>query len=245
MPPQPEDRASEGAGIPSARAGGAGRRPVRVEYAALNARLTLLGTVAGFVASVPGVILLKAAGAPAVLIFTTFVFAGAAVAGLRLPVPRAARRRRPGPRGARAGATRTPAPPGGGTWGSERDRELASLQPIAHPEVLFGLTTMSLIRGLAGFLVFLLAFGLRREHAALWWYGLALGLSGVGGAGGPGRRGPGPPRAHRAADPAGLDLADRRGRPWGGASGGPCSPRSSWPCSSGWPGPWPSRRSTP
>ena len=39
---------------------------------------------------------------------------------------------------------------------------------------------MSLIRGLAGFLVFLLAFGLRREHAALWWYGLALGMSGVG-----------------------------------------------------------------
>jgi len=28
--------------------------------------------------------------------------------------------------------------------------------------------------------VFLVAFGLRREHAALWWYGLVLGASGVG-----------------------------------------------------------------
>ena len=39
-------------------------RPVRPEFAALNARLTLLGTIAGFIASVPGVILLKTVGAP-------------------------------------------------------------------------------------------------------------------------------------------------------------------------------------
>lgn len=186
MPPQPEDRASEGAGVPPAQSGGAGRHPVKVEYAALNARLTLLGTVAGFVASVPGVILLKVFGAEAVLIFTTFVFAGAAVAGARLPVRRA---RRSAPGGA-PGAGRDLAPPPGAPassgpppsegWEDERDPDLASLQPVAHPEVLFGLTTMSLIRGLAGFLVFLLAFGLRRQHAALWWYGLALGMSGVG-----------------------------------------------------------------
>jgi len=187
MPPQPEDRASEGAGVPPAQTGGAGRGPVRVEYATLNARLTLLGTVAGFVASVPGVILLKVSGAPAVLIFNTFVFAGAAIAGARLPVRRS--RRAPvasdqRPSRGEAGPTATPvrsdAPGATGEWGDDRERELATLQPIAHPEVLLGLTTMSLIRGLAGFLVFLLAFGLRREHAALWWYGLALGLSGVG-----------------------------------------------------------------
>ncbi len=188
LPPQPEDRASEGAGVPSQHTGGAGHQPVRVEYAALNARLTLLGTVAGFVASVPGVILLKVFGAPAVLIFNTFVFAGAAIAGARLPVPRSRTKvtgsDRRADRGVAGPSVSTPvraADPGGaGEWGDERERELASLQPIAHPEVLFGLTTMSLIRGLAGFLVFLLAFGLRREHAALWWYGLALGMSGVG-----------------------------------------------------------------
>jgi MFS family permease len=43
-----------------------------------------------------------------------------------------------------------------------------------------GLTANSLLRGIAGFLIFMLAFGLRRSHAALWWYGLALGASGIG-----------------------------------------------------------------
>jgi len=62
-----------------------------------------------------------------------------------------------------------PAGDGSGTV----DRDLARLQPIAHPEVLFGLSANALLRGVAGFFIFLLAFGLRREHAALWWYGLA------------------------------------------------------------------------
>ncbi|HXN62458.1 MAG TPA: hypothetical protein VN886_18575, partial [Acidimicrobiales bacterium] len=55
-------------------------------YATLNARLTLLGTVSGFVVSVPGVILYKLGGSPAVLIFATLVFVAATVAGARLPV---------------------------------------------------------------------------------------------------------------------------------------------------------------
>ena len=55
-------------------------------YATLNARLTLLGTLAGFVASVPAVILYKVAGSPGVLVFATIVFVGATVAGARLPV---------------------------------------------------------------------------------------------------------------------------------------------------------------
>ncbi len=51
---------------------------------------------------------------------------------------------------------------------------------MAHPEVFYGLTTMAIIRGLSAFLVFMLAFGLRRENAGLEWYGLALGASGIG-----------------------------------------------------------------
>jgi hypothetical protein len=175
---------------PPARASGEvatgppGQGPPPAGFAALNARLTLLGTVAGFVASVPGIILLKLAGAPGVLVFDTFVFAAAAAAAARLPIPGRARRRS-------GAAERSEAPdvgPGGPAvasrsdtaWDAGVDRDLAGLQPVADPEVLFGLSAMSLIRGLAGFLVFLLAFGLRREHAALWWYGLALGGSGVG-----------------------------------------------------------------
>jgi hypothetical protein len=184
----------------------------KVEYASINARLTFLGTVAGFVVSVPGIALLKLAGAPAVLVVTAFVFAGAAVAGLRLPIVRGIRKLGPigrteaPPQDGRRSAAPAPSvrPAARGTqpgpiaearlqapaqareqarsapWVERRDRDYKSLQPIAQPEVLLGLTTMSLIRGLAGFLVFLLAFGLRREHAALWWYGLALGASGVG-----------------------------------------------------------------
>jgi len=178
-------------------------RPPKVEFAALNARLTLLGTLAGFAASVPGVLLLKLAGAPGVLVFGTFVFAAAALAGLRLPIPRVRRRSpgragpdRSGPGGAGTG-TAIPGATGTATagatgrerggdarWGPGAEADVMRLQPIAHPEVLFGLTTMSIIRGLAGFLVFMLAFGLRRESAALWWYGLALGASGAGSLGG-------------------------------------------------------------
>jgi hypothetical protein len=149
-----------------------------------NAQLTLLGTLAGFIASVPGIILLKIFGAPGVLIFTSVVFAAGAVAAFRLKLPK----------GRSDGAMDDDDQFGGATdyvdeygevhsgaegWAAE-DPDLVALQPVTHPEVLLGLTANSLLRGIAGFLVFLLAFGLRRSHAALWWYGLALGASGVG-----------------------------------------------------------------
>ena len=52
---------------------------------------------------------------------------------------------------------------------------------MAHPEVLLGLTAMCIVRGVAGFMIFLLAFGLRRMHAVgLYWYGLVLAGSGAG-----------------------------------------------------------------
>lgn len=154
-----------------------GRRRTPVGYAAMNARLTLLGTLAGFAVSVPGILLLRLSGSPAVLIMDAFVFVGAALAGLRLPM----RRLRLGRQAtARSTGSLGASPAVSAVAGTAGDPDLVSLQPMAHPEVIFGLTTMSLIRGLAGFLVFLLAFGLRREHAALSWYGLALGASGIG-----------------------------------------------------------------
>jgi MFS family permease len=62
----------------------------------------------------------------------------------------------------------------------DRTSDLARLQPIAHPEVLLGLSAMSIIRGLQGFQIFLLAFGLRRLKVGLYIYGLALSASGAG-----------------------------------------------------------------
>ena len=184
----PTGRPGDGPAVP----GQLGAAEPPLEFAVLNARLTLLGTLAGFVAAIPGIILLKAIGAPAVLIFDVFVFAAAAVAAFRLPVPRLHRRSstdRPVPSGDPAlgpairgrpaiGSRRAGA--GRADWAEHDDPDVARLQPLAHPEVLFGLTTVSLMRGLSGFMVFLLAFGLRREHAALWWYGLALAAAGLG-----------------------------------------------------------------
>lgn len=184
-PTRPDDDAA--AVMPGPRRPGA-KRPLPTEFAVLNARLTLLGTAAGFIASAPGVILLKTAGPQGVLWFAAFVFVGGAIAGARLPVLRRSARARAAPRSTRrrapAGVPDRRATPGAtpdSNWeptGAHRD--LAQLQPIAHPEVLLGLTTMSLIRGLAGFFLFLLAFGLKAAHAPVGWYGLALGVSGVG-----------------------------------------------------------------
>ena len=60
-------------------------------------------------------------------------------------------------------------------------RYLLKLQPIANPEVMLGLTAMCIVRGLTGFMTFMLAFGLRRMHGVgLYWYGLVLAGTGVG-----------------------------------------------------------------
>jgi hypothetical protein len=157
-PPEPASGRSGSARAPTPTA--------KPGYAALNARLTLLGTLAGFAAAVPGVPILKLAHAPGVLVFDTFVFAAAALAALRLPVGRPQRSRR-SPR-VRLGA------------GDPVEADLASLQPIAEPRVLLGLTANSLLRAIGGFFVFMLAFGLRRLDASLLWYGFALGASGLG-----------------------------------------------------------------
>jgi MFS-type transporter involved in bile tolerance (Atg22 family) len=163
---------TRGALVPEVAAGTApGVSGEQASYATLNARLTLLGTVAGFVISVPGVIILKTVGASGVLIFDSLVFIGAAVAGSRLPSFSTAK-----------GVVREygeDTPPMQ-TRPDDRNPDLVRLQPVAHPEVLLGLSAMSIIRGLQGFQIFLLAFGLRRLHVGLYVYGLALSASGVG-----------------------------------------------------------------
>ena len=63
----------------------------------------------------------------------------------------------------------------------EREQDLMQLQPIANPEVMLGLTAMCIVRGLTGFMTFMLAFGLRRmKGVGLYWYGLVLASSGAG-----------------------------------------------------------------
>jgi hypothetical protein len=117
-----------------------------------NARLVVLGVVAGFVAAAPGVLVLKLSflGASWVLRLAAVVFAAAAVAGVRL---------------ARAPVERSPAPTAS---------EAAELRGRG---ILLGASGMAVLRGAVGFLTFLLAFAFRRAHAPSWWFAVAIGAS--------------------------------------------------------------------
>jgi predicted MFS family arabinose efflux permease len=125
---------------------------------------------------VPGVILYKLGSSPAVLIFATIIFVGSAVAGARLPVIS-------GRQAERLWTDNETQAREYGQPGEARRREedLMKLQPMANPEVMLGLTAMCIVRGLTGFMTFMLAFGLRRmKGVGLYWYGLVLAGVGVG-----------------------------------------------------------------
>ncbi|MFI5034843.1 MAG: MFS transporter [Acidimicrobiales bacterium] len=130
-------------------------------YAGFNAQLTLLGTLAGLIVGSLGAGVLKGLGAPSVLVAAAATFAAGVVASLRLQRPAEAVRRR------FASLTQ-----------DERDRH--ALNPFGDVEVAWGLTATAVMRFAVGFATFLLAFGLRRAHAGLGWFALALALSAVG-----------------------------------------------------------------
>jgi hypothetical protein len=172
------------------QAGEAGQA-AEVDLASLNARLGLLASLAGFAFALPAVAALKLGGAPWVIWLAMVVFAAGAVAGLRLPVrrSRSIRGAPAGPeRGSAAGSTGAdlvvaaasdPTAPMRGRQSFiddlDDDEDLAPFRPIANGEVLLALMPMSALKALVGFLTFLFAFGLRREGAATWWFGLLLG----------------------------------------------------------------------
>jgi predicted MFS family arabinose efflux permease len=70
--------------------------------------------------------------------------------------------------------------PGADDWWMQEQRDLAAFRPIAGTQVILALTPMSVLKGLLGFLTFLFAFGLRREGAATWWFGLLIGALTLG-----------------------------------------------------------------
>lgn len=157
---------------------------VEADLATLNARLGLLASLSGFAFAVPAVAILKLGSAGAVLWVAVGVFAAAAAAGARLPVPsrlgaQMAGGRRAGRRAARAGRAPTSvtvewAPDRDPTW-AEDESDLAAFRPIADTEVILALMPMSVLKALVGFTTFLFAFGLRRDGAATWWFGFVLG----------------------------------------------------------------------
>ena len=130
-------------------------------FAGFNAQLTLLGTLAGLLVGSMGAGLLKGVGAPSVLIAASLVFVGATVASVRLKSPE-----------------RTVAEHF--TTLTQEERDMHALNPLGDVEVTWGLGATALLRFSVGFATFLLAFGLRREHAGLGWFAFALAISGIG-----------------------------------------------------------------
>lgn len=119
-----------------------------------NSRLTLAGVFGGAAAGVVAIGVLRLGGAPATLVFGAIVFLVAAQLATRVP---------------RAGPDSLAAPR------EERDGKphLAGVRLAA--------AAMGVLRGGVGFLVFLLAFALKREGEPAWFYGLVIAASSLGG----------------------------------------------------------------
>ena len=130
-------------------------------FSGFNAQLTLLGTFVGLFAGSIGAALLKGVGASSVLITASIVFVMATIASIRLQRP--------------AKIIRDQA-----VSLTQAERDLNTLNPTGDVEVAWGLTASALMRFSVGFTTFMLAFGLRREHAGLTWFACALAISGVG-----------------------------------------------------------------
>ncbi len=117
-----------------------------------NARLILVLGISGFVAALPGLLVLEFLGAEWVLVVAALAYAGATVAALRIPSTRV--------------ADRPPAPV-----------EQAELRSRG---VLLGASAMAFLRAVVGFLTFHLAFWYRADDAPTWWFGVVLAASSLG-----------------------------------------------------------------
>jgi Na+/melibiose symporter-like transporter len=171
------------------------------DLASANAKLAVLASLAGFVASPVAVGLLQL-GAPWVLRVSCVVFLLGGVAAMRLPKIVGTEISRPadttpdgrpllGPpvpktgrltQGAGRPLYERPQPTNQERTARinvARERQRLGL-PLFVPEVVLSLTAMSVIRGAVGFVTFFLAFALRHLHAATWWYGILLLTSAIG-----------------------------------------------------------------
>ena len=126
------------------------------ELVEANSRLAILAVVAGAVAAIPGAAVLKIGflGAPWVMRLAGVVFAAATLASFRL--------------------LRPPEPSTGEVSAAQEKAELHAAS------IRLSLTSMAVLRGVVGFLVFLVAFAFRRDHAPAWWYGVVLAASMAG-----------------------------------------------------------------
>jgi hypothetical protein len=149
------------------------------DLASANAKLAVLASLAGFATAPVAVGFLKI-GPQWALCLGALVFLAGTAASLRLPRP------------SHRVAVAPPAPPWAEAGPAEAERVTrASFAEVRHrrrilglplypPEVLAAIGAMSIARATVGFVEFFLAFGLRRQHAATWWFGILIVASGAG-----------------------------------------------------------------
>jgi hypothetical protein len=122
------------------------------ELVEANSRLSLLSSVAGIVAAPAAGLAIFVGGSQGVLLLAAAVFTAGAVLGVKVPATKIS-------------ADHT----------SETERE-----ELRGGGILLAASAMALMRGLVGFLAFLVAFDLRTKDEALWQYGVVVALATVG-----------------------------------------------------------------
>jgi hypothetical protein len=117
-----------------------------------NSKLSFLSGVVTFAAAIPAGAAAAIAGSEAVLVLAAGACAVAAMLGVRIPATQVAE---------------------DVTSQTERDE-------LRGGGIVLAASAMGLMRGIVGFLTFLIAFYLRSADAAAWKFGLVLAASGVG-----------------------------------------------------------------
>lgn len=117
-----------------------------------NSKLSLISGIVGFVAAVPGALLLRFGGSEWVLGLAVVVFAVGVVIAWRVPKVQVA---------------------------AEPETAEARAE-LRGAGVLLAASAMALLRGIVGFLTFLLAFSLRTDGSPTWHFGVVLALSALG-----------------------------------------------------------------
>src|SRR5690606_26138898 len=122
------------------------------ELVAANSRLSFLSGVVGFVTAIPGGLAFLVAGSEGVLVLAVAVFTVAAALGLRIPATKVAL-----------------------DHTSETERE-----ELRGGGIVLAASAMGLMRGVVGFLTFLVAFALRTSDAPTYQFGVVIAASGIG-----------------------------------------------------------------
>jgi hypothetical protein len=117
-----------------------------------NARLGRIAAVGAVVAAIPGIAILRLFGDATTLYLASFAYGATALLMLRLPQPKVPETRR--------------------------------VRPVARRGRLPSLATPAIgatgLRAASGFMIFLLAFALRREGEPAYWFGVLFGMGVIG-----------------------------------------------------------------